>query len=315
VLSLPKWDGTPRLDTFFCDYGGALTCDALVLTTQLLFAGILMRQITPGITCPVTPVLIGGQGVGKSYFVHQLAQVLNAPPPATVTFSDPVRMSMAAAGSVVAELAEMSGYGKRDAEEVKAWLTNDMDKYRKTYAPEAIDHPRRFVTIGTANKHALNNDKSGNRRFMPVFINCRIDPNWTVEARQVFAEAKKRFCDDRDVYLKLCYQAATAVFEHNALDMREGVGTPDSDLDDLLPPIIARLVTGDRRVSSAAIRTALDLTPSGRQYNAGKVSDWLESRGWVRFRSSTSRGFISPPSYDMTPSVSNVITGPFAGTA
>jgi hypothetical protein len=315
VLSLPKWDGTPRLDTFFCDYGGVLTCDALVLTTQLLFAGILMRQITPGITCPVTPVLIGGQGVGKSYFVHQLAQVLNAPPPATVTFSDPVRMSMAAAGSVVAELAEMSGYGKRDAEEVKAWLTNDMDKYRKTYAPEAIDHPRRFVTIGTANKHALNNDKSGNRRFMPVFINCRIDPNWTVEARQVFAEAKKRFCDDRDVYLKLCYQAATAVFEHNALDMREGVGTPDSDLDDLLPPIIARLVTGDRRVSSAAIRTALDLTPSGRQYNAGKVSDWLESRGWVRFRSSTSRGFIAPPSYDMTPSVSNVITGPFAGTA
>lgn len=317
ALSLPRWDGTPRLDTFFCDYGGALTSDALVATTQLLFAGVIMRQLEPGITCPVTPVLIGGQGVGKSYFVHQLAEVFNAPPPATITFSDPVRMSMSAAGSIVAEIAEMSGHGKRDAEEIKAWLTNDKDKYRKTYAPESIDHPRRFVTIGTANKHALNNDKTGNRRFMPIFINCRIDPNWTVEARQVFAEAKKRFCEDRTDYLKLCYTATTAVFQHNAADMREGLGTPDSDLDDLMPPILQRLITGDRRVSSAAIRTALDATPSGRQNNAGRVSDWLESRGWARFRTATTRGYVAPAEYaapDMQTN-GNVITGPFASVA
>jgi hypothetical protein len=296
VMQLPAWDGVERLDMFFSAYAEVEPSEALTLTTRLLFAGVLMRQLHPGITCPVTPVLIGPQGCGKSYFVTQVARALNAPDPAALTFGDAIRMSDAAGRSVVAELAEMSGLGKKDNEAVKAWLTDDVDIYRKAYAPTAESHMRRFVPIGTANQHELNRDASGNRRLMPVIIPLRIDPTWTREAIQLFAEAKARFCDDREKYFELCRDSARAVLEHNGRDMRKDVGTQICDLDDLMPPILRSKLAGGR-VRSSDIRTALDALPSGRQQHMRAVSQWLTIRGWTRGTDGATRHYTAPKDF------------------
>lgn len=284
VLSLPVWDNTPRLDTFFSDVCGAPPSDALRLVGCALFASIIMRQLEPGITCSTIPVLIGPGGTGKSYFVEQLARSLGAPPPASISFSDDIKMSMAASISLVAELAEMSGMGKREMDDIKRWTTDSYDVYRAPYERNAEPHPRRFVLIGTANKHETNRDETGQRRFFPVFVLRRIDPNWTVEAAQLFAEAKARFCTAREDYLALATAATDAVQAYNEVDMRRGVGTVTSDLDDLLPPILRAQVrqSTDGRVRSASVRHALDQHGVGRQFSAQKIAQWLMTRGWSR---------------------------------
>lgn len=297
ILALPQWDKTPRLDTFFSDNCHALPSEALQLTGQAFFAAIVMRQMEPGITAPVIPVLIGAQGTGKSRFVNDLARALGAPPPSSIAFGDPRRMSMSAARSMVAELAEMSGMGRKDAEEVKQWASDDIDVYRRPYEKQEVEHLRRFVLVGTANKHELNRDDTGNRRFMPIFVERPVDRGWAVECHQILAEAKARFCQKRDDYLKLADDAQRAVFEYNAVDMKRGEGTPASDLDDLLPPILRLQVkmTGRSRVSSALIRSALDQQGTGRQFSAQKIAQWLQTRGWKKGTDSAGMRYYEAP--------------------
>jgi hypothetical protein len=284
IATIPKWDGVPRLDTFFQDNMGSLPCDALVLTGQLLFAGVIMRQLQPGAQCPVVPVLIGAGKLGKTRFVHQLAELLDFPRPAAVTFGDSIKMCQAACVSPIAELAEMSGLSKRDNEDVKTWITDTEDVYRAPYGEYAERHLRRFVCIGTSNKYELNRDATGERRLFPVFVNQEILPAWRAEGLQVFAEARERFCRDLDVYLKLVDDCAGAVKEYNDAAMLRGEGTPASDLDDLMPPILRTLTaqSGKRRVMSGEVRKALDASPSGRTFRAQQIAAWLKTRGWER---------------------------------
>ncbi|MGJ8510751.1 VapE domain-containing protein, partial [Glaesserella parasuis] len=91
---------------------------------------------------------------------------------------------------------EMSGLSKRDADDIKRWVTDDNDVYRKPYEKEETEHPRRFMPIGTANKFELYRDETGGRRFGPVFVRKAMDPNWMTELPQILAEAKKRFCEN-----------------------------------------------------------------------------------------------------------------------
>jgi len=295
ILALPQWDKVPRLDTFFTDLCGAFPSDALILTGQVLFAGIVMRQLKPGAPCPVVPVLIGKGGTGKSRFVDSLARSLGFPPPPAISFGDEIKMTMAASVSAIAELGEMSGMAKRDVDDVKMWLTECQDVYRGPYERRAEPHPRRFVLVGTANKHVLNRDEEGNRRLMPVLVEHRIDPNWVVEAPQLFAEAKARFCSEDGVYDRLIERAADAVFDHNEQDMKRGIGTEASDMDDILPDLLRNLVRQfDGRVKGSQIRAALDMSPSGRTIKTRDYTKWLTARGWTTGRTTTMR-FYTPP--------------------
>lgn len=299
VLSLPRWDGVPRLDNFFPELCGALPSEALLATTQQLFAGVVMRQLQPGAAVPVVPVLIGPGGTGKSYFVSQLASALDFPAPPAISFNEIIRMTMAASQSAIAELAEMSGMGKRDMEEVKLWTTDTSDTYRGPWDKRASAHPRRFVLIGTANSHTLNRDETGNRRFMPVFLAYPVNANWVTEAKQIFAEAKERFVDKESEYERLIRRAAALVKDYNDADMRNGIGTPADDLDELMPPILCALLrtSTDGRVKSADIRTKLDATPQGRNAHARAYARWLVTRGWIAGRSTATRWYQAPKEF------------------
>lgn len=281
ILSLPVWDKVPRLDTVFTDLYAAPGSEAQTGAAQLFFAGIVMRQLRPGAPCPVVPVLIGDQRLGKGLFGVTLCEAMGWPLPAEIAFTpDERKMSMAAARGPVCELAEMSGLRKRDAEEIKRWTTDTQDVYRAPYGKREDSHPRRFALFGTANKHELNNDETGNSRFMPILCESALPLGWTVELPQILAEAKARFCGTMTDYTRLVRTVPELVKAHNAGDMREGRGTVKSDLDDLLPPILVKALGEGKSVSSAAIRTALDATPSGRRYDARAVAAWLKTRNW-----------------------------------
>jgi hypothetical protein len=298
VDQLPTWDGIPRVDSLLADVCGAPACDALTHTSQALFAAIVMRQLQPGVMQGVIPVLIGDQGVGKSFrFVKAMALALGCSAVPQIEFSEADKMSRAARSAWIAELAEMSGHGRKDTEAVKLWATNNDDIYRDLYERDSTPHPRRFVLIGTANKYELNNDETGNRRFMPVRVTQPIDARWTLELPQILAEARDRFCLDINAYEAMCHAASQAVLAHNTADMRAGDGTIYDTIDDLLPGILSRLAKGTSTVQSSALRTALDLTPSGRSISSYRVGKWLLSRGWSRRRNGFGYVFDAPSDY------------------
>ncbi len=297
IDNLPVWDQIPRLDSLLTDVCGAPACEALVRTSQALFSAIVMRQFKPGEMQGVIPVLIGGQGVGKSFrFVKALATALGSPMVPQIEFKEPDRMSRDARSALIAELAEMSGHGRKDAEAVKLWATNNDDIYKDLYDRDSTPHPRRFVLIGTANKHELNNDETGNRRFMPVMVTQPIDANWVLELPQILAEARDRFCMDDTAYGDMVSAATMAVLAHNTADMRVGEGAIHDTIDDLMPGIIGRLSKVGPSITGAAIRTALDMLPSGRQISSRRVGQWLMARGWERRRNG--QGYLFDPPLD-----------------
>ena len=281
VLALPVWDKVPRLDTVFSDLYAAPGSEALTGTARVFFAGLVMRQLRPGSPCPVVPVLIGDQRLGKGLFGVAIAETMGWPLPAEIAFTEDRRMSMAAARGPVAELSEMSGLGKREVEDVKRWTTDTQDVYRAPYDKREVAHPRRFVLFGTANKHELNRDDTGNSRFMPVLCEEAPAADWAVELPQILAEAKARFCQTAADYVRLVRTVPELVKAYNADDMRQGRGTVKSDLDDLLPPILSKLLGEGTTVKSADIRQALDALPSGRRYDARAIASWLRTRRWT----------------------------------
>ncbi|MFM0614490.1 VapE family protein [Paraburkholderia nemoris] len=298
VLALPAWDKTPRLDTFFTNVCGAPDSNALRLTGQVMFSAIIMRQLEPGIACHVVPVLIGGQGAGKSHFVGTIAAALDAPKPADVAFTDPIRMSMTARQSIVAELGEMAGIGKRDAEEIKQWIANDYDNYRSPYARENEDHPRRFILIGTANKDELNRDETGNRRFMPVPVVQPVAAGWEVECKQLFAEAKARFCQSRSEYLALHRAATLAVGAFNAERMKRGEGVAHTALADLLPDLVRRIARAKcGRVQLAEVMHALKADPSTKETKDRDAVAWLTRIGCQKVKSNGRMFYAVPEDY------------------
>lgn len=295
ILALPVWDKQARLDSLFTDLFGAPGSAAQAGATQVFFAGIVMRQLRPGAPCPIVPVLIGDQGVDKSLFVARICETMGWPSPTPVAFShDERKMAMSAARSPVAELAEMSGLGKRDAEDVKRWVTDTADVYRTPYDTKEREHPRRYCLIGTGNKNELNRDETGNRRFMPVLCQHQAPPAWQVELPQILAEAKARFCGTFEQYIALIRSVSDMVKDHNAEQMAQGLGTVTTDLDELIPPILGKFVDERGAIGAAAIRQALDATPTGRRFDARAIASWLITRGWSVGKTSGLRVYRAP---------------------
>jgi len=300
ILNLPPWDGQKRLEGVFYDVFDAEVAPHVPNVSCALFAGIVMRQLRPGVPAPVIPVLIGAQNLGKSRFVTEVARALGFPLPASIAFGDDRRMSMAASRSVICELAEMSGLSKRDADDVKRWVTDDVDVYRRPYEKQEEAHPRRFVACGSANKYEINRDETGNRRFGPIFIRAAMAPHWMVELPQIFAEAKQRFCENESDYYALIRRAAESVYEYSQVAMSRGEGIPVSDLDELLPPILTKALNRDGRgrVQAAAIRQALDQIVSGRRFSAQDVARWLTARGWTAGKDGLGmRHYVAPSNF------------------
>lgn len=318
ILGLPVWDQRPRVDTLFVDTFGAVPSEAQSYAARVMLAGLVMRQLIPGAPVPVVPVLIGPQGHGKGLFIADLAKAMGFPPPTELSFTDDRRMSMAAARTPLSELCEMAGLNKRDAEDIKRWLTDTQDVYRRPYDKKEEPHPRRFVLCGTANKWELNRDETGNRRLMPVLTVQAPAPDWSVEVPQLLAEAKAKYCSGMEVYYRLIREAAQAVFEFNQDAMSRGEGMPVSDLDDILPPHLERLINDRHRVQSSAIRTALDVHTTGRKFSAHEVARWLKARGWQPGADSRGMRYYTAPQTFLdicqTSEQTSSATNPFATT-
>jgi predicted P-loop ATPase len=137
--------------------------------------GAVTRLMKPGCPYVATPILIGGQGIGKS----ASANVLFGPEFVVDDLSHDLSKDDLSRlhTSFCTELSEVDGItNKADRERLKAFMTRTVDIYRPPYGVSNVKRERAFVFWGTSNSVPLN-DPSGNRRFVAIDLRSKSKAN------------------------------------------------------------------------------------------------------------------------------------------
>lgn len=165
-----EWDGKERLIHLFPRYLGLPESDYTYEATRLMMMGAVHRVFYPGIKFEYMICLVGGQGVGKSSF-------FSLPAMENEWFSDDIRklddenVYRKMQGHWIIEMAEMlATCNARSVQEIKSFLSRQSETYKVPYETHPEDRPRQCIFVGTSNNaDFLPFDRSGNRRFIPLF--------------------------------------------------------------------------------------------------------------------------------------------------
>jgi putative DNA primase/helicase len=173
------WDGTPRLEGWLTYYLGAVkeSEEYLSFIGKMWLKAAVKRVYKPGCKFDHMLVLEGKQGVGKSTVLRELATFGDEGLEESY-FTDGIKISDIGSkdliqllqGSLIVELAELAGFSKKDDNEVKNWITNQVDRCRLPYEKTDTDFPRQFVLSATTNDYEYLKDPTGNRRYWPVEV-------------------------------------------------------------------------------------------------------------------------------------------------
>ena len=167
--NLPHWDGTERVRHALHHFLGADESDYTYELLKFFMLAAASRAFFPGIKFDCMLCLVGGQGVGKSSFFRFLCAN-------DEWFCDDLKNLEAKdvyekmQGHWIIEMSEMmAAINAKTNEAIKSFLSRQKETYRTPYDKLAEDRLRQCVFAGTTNKmFFLPNDRTGNRRFLPI---------------------------------------------------------------------------------------------------------------------------------------------------
>lgn len=171
-----QWDGTERLKTWLAYYLGADGDEPeyLEFIGKKWLTAAVKRVFEPGCKFDHILVVEGKQGRGKSTAFEMLATFGRDRQQAY--FTDNVKLSdiqnkdtiLLLQGSIIAELAELAGFSKKEDDEIRGWITVKEDRCRVPYGKTITHFPRQFVLCATTNNYDYLKDPTGNRRYWPM---------------------------------------------------------------------------------------------------------------------------------------------------
>lgn len=153
--------------------------------------GIAARVVNPGVKFDTVLCIEGAQGLGKSTSLSILAGGMNH----LETMVDPESKDflMQMKGNLIVEFTEGVIMNKKDAANMKGFVSKQCDTFRNPFGRTVNDVKRRCVFAMTTNSTEYLKDSTGNRRFMPIYAE-RIDLDWLRDFRdQLLAEALYRY--------------------------------------------------------------------------------------------------------------------------
>ena len=170
-LDALEWDGKPRIDTLLTDYLGADPSEYTISVMRVFLQGAVHRAYDPGCKFDYMPILIGGQGDGKTTFFKYLA-CNDSWFEDNFNFKnlDSKTVIESLSGRWILEMGEMDTL-KKDAvtaDALKAFITSQADRYRTPFDRRPEDRKRQCVFCGTSNDSNFLKDRTGNRRYLPI---------------------------------------------------------------------------------------------------------------------------------------------------
>jgi predicted P-loop ATPase len=282
-LNALVWDGTPRLDRWLTTYLGAADNEYHQMIGRMFLTMMVARILDPGCKADYMLVLEGPRGSLKSTACQTLAGrwFSDALPDIRSAGKD---VAQHLNGKWLIEVAEMSALDKAEASALKAFITRDTERYRRSDGRKEVIEPRQCVFVGTTNKAAYLRDETGGRRFWPVKVGV-IDIGALIRDRdQLFAEAV------------VLYQASTpwwpdAEFERNFIVPEQDARFEADAWEDIIHDFLAvrttttvleiargalfidtaKIGTADQRRITTALR---HLDPPWAEHRTGKKRWW-----------------------------------------
>ena len=198
IKGLPPWDGTERIPKMFTDALGAADTPLNSAAATAFMVGGIRRTYNPGCQHDWAPVLIGGQGAGKSTFCRYLVPDGHDNWYSAIgSLAAEVQKQVEQIGSaLVVEFKEMRGAAAYQV--VKSYLDTGADTFRPPYGRTSERHKRAWVGIGTGNDEGegvLPDDPTGNRRYVAIPV---ATPGTSQEDR---AEHVRRYLSDNRTQL------------------------------------------------------------------------------------------------------------------
>lgn len=163
-----KWDGVPRLDTWLADYCGVPDSPLHRAYAAKVFIAGVRRIKSPGCKYDTMLVLEGPQGTAKSSLVAAMAVNSDWFCESLDLRADDRTKAQILDRAWIVESPELSGLSKVAAQDLKKFLSESTDTYRRPYDKTAQRYQRHCILIGTTNEAAYLRDLTGNRRFWPV---------------------------------------------------------------------------------------------------------------------------------------------------
>lgn len=192
---LPAWDGVPRVESFLSKYCGCVDDEYAAALGRYIFAALAGRALSPdGVKADIVPIFVGKQGTYKSTLIAALA--LKPGTNRELSFNkneDDIKRFIR--GSSVVEIPELSGMSKKDAADIKFFISLTEDSWIPKYWETMKTVKRRCVFFASTNEHQILTDPTGSRRFAPIETGAiDIDtirpliPQLWAEGREIFLE-------------------------------------------------------------------------------------------------------------------------------
>lgn len=196
-----EWDGVERLDSWLITYCAAEgDPDYVKAIGRKTLCAAVARIYHAGTEFHHMLILEGYQGCGKSSTVKILAS-----PPwfsdslGDITSKDIIEVMR---GKWLIEVGELASMNRSSANEMKDFITKNVDTHRKAFARRAVSVPRQSILIGTTNDEEYLKDPTGGRRFWPVRVGA-VDFKGLIRDRdQLWAEAKFTYELGEPLYLE-----------------------------------------------------------------------------------------------------------------
>ena len=223
-----KWDGVKRIDSFLIDFFGAENTLYSQEAMRKCLVGAVARTFSPGVKFDLVLTIIGGQGTGKSTFVNKLGNGWASDTFTTVSGKEALEQLQ---GAWLIEIAELAGFRKAEADNVKHFLTKQEDTFRPAYGRTIETFKRRNIFIATTNNRDFLKDPTGNRRFLPILIDedatsrCIFDDFTQELVDHLWAEAVHLYYAGEPLYMSVEAQRQAKIkqSEHSENDLRRGL--------------------------------------------------------------------------------------------
>ena len=191
-LSGLVWDGVPRVEQFLATYFSSPDTPYTRAVSMYLWTAMAGRVMEPGCKADMVPILVGGQGVGKSSGVAAMCPSHDFF--TEVSFAEKEDdLARRMRGRLLGEIGELRGLHTKELESIKAFITRTHENWVPKYREFAVTFPRRIVFIGTTNREEFLADETGNRRWLPVSVGQGHVDDIRRDRLQLWAEAHDLF--------------------------------------------------------------------------------------------------------------------------
>lgn len=296
IIESIVWDGKPRMDQYLIKWGNADDNEYTREVSRLIFAGGINRIYRPGCKYEDVPVLMGGQGSGKSTLVRFLS--IRDDFFSEVNEIDGQKGMEAVEGAWICEVSELLALTRaKDVEAAKSYFSRQIDQYRRPYDRQVTERPRQCIFIGTTNNFEFLTDKTGNRRYYPVAIhqNGYYVYDHEREIReyvlQCWAESKAKLdCDACNPYLDKSLIPVARDVQKEAVEDDYRIGMIQNYLEDKRETCVVQIwkyalgndFSTPSRKDSFEISKILRSMPNWERNGMSRFGEFGPQKAWVK---------------------------------